>query len=287
MGTESIYLYRSDYSYTDIAKFSYKDGYMDAVAAASMVGTIPDTFAISEESGILRVLTTDWTKATSENQLYLFDENLKLKGSLKNIATGEEIYAARYIGDIAYFITYHNTDPLFAVDISDPSDPKLLGQVEMTGFSDYLHPFGDNLLLGIGYETDPDTSEQLGVKLTMFDISDPIDLKIVDSVVLDGDYCAAASNYKCALVDVDKNLIGFEAVDFGSTISRKYMVYSWKNDHFSKKLSEDLNEAYDEEQIRGLYAGNRFYLVDWEESGYQIQSYNMKEKFKKIEEFKL
>jgi uncharacterized secreted protein with C-terminal beta-propeller domain len=260
---------------------------MDAVAATSVVGTIPDTFAISEESGILRVLTTDWTKTASENQLYLFDENLKLEGSLKNIATGEEIYAARYIGDIAYFITYHNTDPLFAVDISDPADPKLLGQVEMTGFSDYLHPFGDNLLLGIGYETDPETSERLGVKLTMFDISDPVDLKIVDSVVLDGDYCPAASNYKCALVDVDKNLIGFETVDYESTISRKYVVYSWKNNRFSKKMSEEVNETYDEEQVRGLYAGNRFYLIDPEENGYKIRSYDMDADYIKLQELNL
>lgn len=66
----------------------------------------------------------------------------------------------------------------------------MLGQLEVTGFSDYLHPYGENLLLGIGYETDPDTSRTLGVKLTMFDISNPTELTVVDSVVLDGDYCA-------------------------------------------------------------------------------------------------
>jgi uncharacterized secreted protein with C-terminal beta-propeller domain len=286
MGLDAIYLYNDDYkndtSYTDIAKFSYEDGYMDAVAATSVVGTIMDTFAISEEEGILRVLTTDWSKAQSENQLYLLDENLKLKGSLKNIAAGEEIYAARYIGTTAYFITYHNTDPLFAVDISDPAEPKLLGQIEMTGFSDYLHPFGENLLLGIGYETDPDTGNRLGVKLTMFDISDPVDLKIVDSVVVDGEYCEATSNYKCALVDADKNLIGFGVSDY-SDHATKYMVYQWKNDHFSESMSEDMKD-YNDEQIRGLYADDRFYLVAPEEDGYHIRSYNIEEKFKELDE---
>jgi hypothetical protein len=271
MGTDAIYLYQSDYqedaSYTDITKFYYKDGYMDAVAAASVVGTIQDRFAISEKDGILRVLTTDWTKEESENRLYLLDENLKRKGLLKDLAAGEEIYAARYIGDIAYFITYHNTDPLF----------------EMTGFSDYLHPFGENLLLGIGYETDPETSEQQGVKLTMFDISDPLNLKIVDSVIMEGDYCAAASNYKCALVDVKKNLIGFEVVDYGESIKQNYVVYSWNNNHFSRKMQKDLEEKYSEDKIRGLYAGSRFYLI----YGKEIHSFDMERKWKKIEVLQL
>jgi uncharacterized secreted protein with C-terminal beta-propeller domain len=290
MGLDAIYLYTGDYandvSYTDITKFSYQEGYMDAVAATSVLGTIQDEFAISEEGGVLRVLTTEWS-TKSQNQLYLLDDNLKLKGSLKNFATGEEIYAARYIGNIAYFITYHNTDPLFAVDISDVTAPKLLGQVEMTGFSDYLHPFGENLLLGVGYETDPDTSERLGVKLTMFDISDPVNLKIVDSVVMNGDFCEAASNYKCALVDADKNLIGFEVTDYSAAVYIKYMVYSWENDHFVKQMAEQSANWYDELSIRGLYAGSRFYLLGAEDDGYRIRSYDMDAEFGKVDELQL
>lgn len=116
MGLDSICLYgeayENDASYTEITRFSYKEGVLNAVAAASVKGTIQDKFAISEADGVLRVLTTEWKMDGSENQLYLLDENLKLMGALRGIASGEEIYAARYIGDIAYFITYHNTDPL-------------------------------------------------------------------------------------------------------------------------------------------------------------------------------
>lgn len=293
MGNDSICLYCSSYSnnasYTDITKFSYKNGQMNAVAATSVTGTIEDTFAISESDGILRVLTTDWSIEASENQLYLLDENLKLKGSLKNIATGEEIYAARYIGDIAYFITYHNTDPLFAVDISDPEKPKMLGQIEVTGFSDYLHPFGEDLLLGIGYETDPDTSERLGVKLTMFDISDPTELEVVDSVTFSGTYCNAASDYKCALVDVEKNLIGFEVTDWNTATEMRYMVYSWEDGHFSKQMTEELDSSlgYNPEKIRGLYAGSRFYLVNQCSDGYRIQSYDMDQAFQALDKVKV
>lgn len=293
VSTEAIYLYSGDYdwsgdtgvSYTDIVKFSYKDGRMNGVGAANVRGTIQDVFAISESDGILRVLTTDWS-SSSENQLYLLDEKLKLLGSLTGIAKGEEIYAARYIGNTAYFITYHNTDPLFAVDISDPANPKMLGQIEITGFSDYLHPYGDGLLLGIGYETDPDTSERLGVKLVMFDISDPTELKILDTVTFDGDYCSAADYYKSALVSTSKNLIGFEVTDWGElTDNMTYKLYGWEDGRFVKRLSEDVgSNGYDTSKIRGLYAGDRFYLVNEQGSGYQIRSYDMKADYKTLDE---
>lgn len=290
MGLDSICLYgeayENDASYTEITRFSYKEGVLNAVAAASVKGTIQDKFAISEADGVLRVLTTEWKMDGSENQLYLLDENLKLMGALRGIASGEEIYAARYIGDIAYFITYHNTDPLFAVDISNPENPKMLGQLEVTGFSDYLHPYGENLLLGIGYETDPDTSRTLGVKLTMFDISNPTELTVVDSVVLDGDYCAAATDYKCALVDVDKNLIGFEVTNWEAESKMRYMVYSWEDGRFVKQMSENVYEEnyHDETKIRGLYAGSRFYIVNGLGSSYCVRSYDMDADFEKIDE---
>lgn len=293
VSTEAIYLYSGDYdwsgdtgvSYTDIVKFSYKDGRMNGVGAANVRGTIQDVFAISESDGILRVLTTDWS-SSSENQLYLLDAKLKLLGSLTGIAKGEEIYAARYIGNTAYFITYHNTDPLFAVDISDPTNPKMLGQIEITGFSDYLHPYGDGLLLGIGYETDPDTSERLGVKLVMFDISDPTELKILDTVTFDGDYCSAADYYKSALVSTSRNLIGFEVTDWGELINNMtYKLYGWEDGRFVKRLSEDVgSNGYDTSKIRGLYAGDRFYLVNEQGSGYQIRSYDMKADYKTLDE---
>lgn len=292
VSTSAIYLYQQNYewsgndggsdnSYTDLAKFSYSDGKMNGVAAGTVRGTIEDVFAISEADGVLRVLTTEWKPGASENQLYLLDKNLKELGSLKNIAVGEEIYAARYIGNIAYFITYHNTDPLFAVDISNPKKPKMLGQVEITGYSDYLHPFGDDLLLGIGYETDPDTSERMGVKLVMFDISNPTKLKVKDSVTMKGDLCNAVSDYKCALVNKNKNLIGFDVINWENNYHMDYKLYSWNGKKFVKKLSQDLD--YEGSQVRGLYAGSRFYIVSPKDGGFQILSYDMKKDFKKID----
>ncbi|MCM1106939.1 MAG: beta-propeller domain-containing protein [Blautia sp.] len=300
MSTEAIYLYSEDYewtegdsegkTYTDIAKFSYKDGILNGVGEASVRGGVMDTFAISEGNGVLRVLTTEWS-ANSENRLYLLDENLKELGFLSHIAEGEEVYAARYIGNTAYFITYHNTDPLFAVDISDPANPKMLGQIEISGFSDYLHPYGNGMLLGIGYETDPKTSERLGVKLVMFDISDPVDLKILDTVTVDGTFCGAASYYKSALADAGKNLIGFSVTDWRQegTDRIRYLLYTWKDGEFVKLLKANMDEesSWDQSKTRGLYAGNRFYLVNQNDGGYLLRSYDMEAGYEQLDELEV
>lgn len=311
MGTDAIYLYSTEYkkekAYTNITKFQYKDGYMSGVASKSIKGEITDVFAISESNDILRVLTTEWNEQ-SKNRLYMLDDKMKIIGKLSGIADGEEIYAARYIGDIAYFITYHNTDPLFAVDISDPETPKIIGKIKITGFSDYLHPYGKNKLLGIGYETDAATGEQLGVKLTMFDISNPEKLKVIDTLHIDGDYCSAADDYKTALVDSEKNVIGFTVEqweqnqkDENAQDSRnRYYVYSWKNNHFVKQFEKKLpetkydmyekcNDLYlyvDNYNIRGLYIGDTFYLNYPSGKSYKLESYNMLKNYDEIDHLK-
>lgn len=311
MGTDVIYLYSTEYkkekAYTNITKFQYKDGYMSGVASKSIKGEITDVFAISESNDILRVLTTEWNEQ-SKNRLYMLDDKMKIIGKLSGIADGEEIYAARYIGDIAYFITYHNTDPLFAVDISDAETPKIIGKIKITGFSDYLHPYGKNKLLGIGYETDAATGEQLGVKLTMFDISNPEKLKVIDTLHIDGDYCSAADDYKTALVDSEKNVIGFTVEqweqnqkDENAQDSRnRYYVYSWKNNHFVKQFEKKLpetkydmyekcNDLYlyvDNYNIRGLYIGDTFYLNYPSDKSYKLESYNMLKNYDEIDHLK-
>lgn len=285
VGTDSIYLYNADFTgmenMTQIAKFQMKDGIMNAVDAASIKGNIFDTFAINESGNTLRVLATSYDgSGNSSNHLYLFDENMKLVSSLDDIAKGEEIYAARYLGNTVYFITYRNTDPLFAVDISDINNPKLLGELKITGFSEYLHFWENNRLLGIGYETDPDSGRQKGLKLVMFDISDPTDLKAVDSIVLDKYYYSPALyNYKCVLADPGKNLIGFAAecnpndYDYWTD----YNVFSWENDHFTKKLNERLPDHISSDSVRGIYIGDRFYIAGLTE----IVGFDIKNGFKK------
>lgn len=292
----AIYLYEDTYQdgdgYTEITRFHFHTGYLGQGQSVTVRGSITDKFAISEGEEGIRMLTTIEDGNESTNELHLYNFGLEEEGSVTGIAKGEEIYAARYIGNIAYFVTYHNTDPLFAADISDPENPKLLGNVKMTGYSDYLHPYGDNLLLGIGYETNPDTSDMIGVKLTMFDISDPVNLKILDSVVIDNANTQATYNYKAILADARKNLIGFgvELWDEQSeNESSEYLVYRWENGHFQKVLTQKTgaDQAENSEKVRGVYAGMRFYCIYPEGRCYQVKSFDMEDNFKKLDTLQL
>ena len=283
----AIYLYSADYSgsgvSTQIAKFGFHDGIINAVGATSAKGDVYDTFAINEYQGKLRLLTTDWSGEKEENQLYLFDENLKLIGSLTGLAEGEQIYAARYFGDTVYFVTYRNTDPLFAVDLSDEKNPKILSELKITGFSEYLHFWGPDKLVGIGYETDPKTGERKGIKLSMFDISDPANLTTLGTCVIDNlDYSPALYDYKCVLADVGENMIGFAVESYDRGTESSYLILSWEDGKFQSLLSEKIegNELLDE--YRGIYAGDVFYLVNTEE----ITSYDRKEEYKEIQTLK-
>lgn len=290
MGQNAIYLYNTDYSsnqeYTDISKFKYdSDGYMMGVNATSVKGTIEDTFAISEKKDNLRVLTTDWSKADRVNQLYILDNEMKLLGKIEDIAKGESIYAARYVGDMAYFITYRNTDPLFVADLSNTAKPKLLGEVKISGFSDYLHSYGNDKMLGIGYETD-ENSMRLGVKLCMFDVKNPKKPKVLSSYVMkEADSTPADNNYKCVLVDQKKNMIGFMVEDFDAKCPYTYKVFSWKNGEFKEVFSRKFKtKGYlDMNEVRGMYAGSNFYLV----KNSVIISYDMKNNYKQVDFLKL
>lgn len=288
VGNSSIYLYQYVYrdggEMTQIAKFSYEDGMMQPVASALVRGMITDTFAISEKNGYLRVLTSDWLNGDRKNQLYMLDENLNVSGQIDNIAEGESVYAARYIGDTAYFITYRNMDPLFVADLSDPHNPMLLGSVEVTGFSDYLHLYQDDLVLGIGYETDEDSS-RLGVKLCMFDVSNPLLPEVKNTLVLeDADSVTADYDYKAVIVDGQKGLIGFVTESWGDKYTSDYHLFTWNGEAFEEILSEPLTHEnkYDYEALRAraLYVGDVFYLVKKN----SIKSFDMTSEFALLEE---
>lgn len=275
VSTEAIYLYGSKYTdsgiHTEIAKFGMTDGIINAVGATSAAGEVYDIFAINDNQGKLRLLTTDWSHGENENCLYLFDENLNLTGSLTGIAKGESIYAARYLGNMAYFVTYRNTDPLFAVDLSDETEPKILSELKITGFSEYLHFWGADKLVGIGYETDPDSGRREGMKLTMFDLSEPAELKTLGTCVIGNiDYSPALYNYKCVLADAGENLLGFAAETYGRGREASYLLFSWEEGRFRELLIESLASDSMTEGYRGLYAADTFYLVNED----QITSYD-------------
>lgn len=291
VSTDALYLYHNDYSAeqikTQIAKFLLKDGVINASGATSVNGEILDTFAINEYCGKLRVLTTgrEENGGTETNNLYLLNEALELTGSVTGIARGERIYAARYFGDTAYFITYRNTDPLFAVDLSDEKNPKLLGELKVTGFSEYLHPWGEDKLLGIGYETNPETGEQMGIKLIMFDISNPAELKEISSLVIqNAEYSPALYDYKCVTAEKNANIAAFAVYDYDAREAKaSYLVFSWEGDHFENRLTTALGDWNRSEDYRGIYIGDRFYLANSEE----IVSFDRTDGYRELQKLSL
>lgn len=276
VSTENIYIatwqYDNNRAYTQILKFSYQDGIIRPVGVSNIRGEINDSFSLNESNGYLRVVATDWSGKTEVTRLYVLDEGMQICGKIDDLAPGESVRSARFLGDTGYFVTFRQTDPLFSVDLSDPRNPRILGELKVTGFSSYLHFYGENLLLGLGQEVDPDSGRYQGIKLSMFDISNPADVKEVGRYVLDKKYdCPGIYNYKAILADPGKNLIGFEC-------DGEYYVFSWQEGEgfvldFKKERSGEEDVCYSQEQ-RGLYIGRTFYLTK-NFGSYQIEAYDM------------
>lgn len=306
VSSENIYICESDYGYnsssdvtrTWIRKIGYKDGELKAVGQVKVDGLLNDSFSIDEYEGNLRLVTSlsyndnggvmpislfseDSTEEKEEkedsNTLYVLDKNLKELARIENLAEDEQVYSARFMGDIGYFVTYRQMDPLFSVDLSDPKNPEILGALKIPGFSEYLHPFGEGKLLGIGMDTDETGTTTNGVKLSMFDISNPEDVQEVQKYVIERAYSTdVAYNYKAALIDVEKNIIGFTAY---SEIPY-YYIFSYNEDGFAEVFKRELTGMSSE--VRALYVGENLYLV----AGNTVESYRM-DTFEKIDDIVL
>ncbi|MCM1468726.1 MAG: beta-propeller domain-containing protein, partial [Alistipes sp.] len=245
MGTENMYLYRTSWettdNMTDIRKIDYiSDGNIGAVTEGKIPGVIKDTFAINEYNGYLRVMTTSYAAVNnreSTNNVFVLDSSLKVVGSVEGLAQGERIYSARYMGDVAYFVTYRETDPLFSVDLSDPKNPRIMGALKIPGFSEYMHPWGKGKLLGIGLENN-DRGWGQYVKLSMFDTSDPYNVVEEDKILLyDANYAEALYDYKAVMIDADKNLFGFMTEDYEASGRCRYQVFTYTDKGFREIFS--------------------------------------------------
>ena len=271
VSSRSVYVYYEEYAddavKTRIARFALEPGgTIQAKAAKSVKGSIQDTFAIHEREGYLQVLTSVTSTEPWENRVYVLDENMRVAGRLTGLAEGEQIYAARFAGDIGYFVTYRNTDPLFTVDFSDPAQPKVIGELKVTGFSEYLHFWSDDRLLGIGHETDPDSGMTIGIKLSMFDISNPRKVKEEAKLVLNGvSESDALYDYKTVLVSPKKNLIAFTTKKNQELFKEHYRVFSFVDGAFERRVKYTLHsgtDAYPDSRWRSLYVGDMLYLVN-------------------------
>lgn len=278
VSNNNIYFYENVWQYsgknvTTIRKVSYESGKLTAGAQCKLNGYINDSFSIDEYNEYLRVVVTDG----DTNSVYILDKDLKETGSIKGLAEDERVYSARFMGDVGYFVTFKETDPLFSVDLSDPKNPKIIGELKIPGFSDYLHPYGKDKLLGIGMNVDEKTMSTDGVKLTMFDISDPENVKEEQTYVIENVYYTDVSyDYKAALVDTEKNLIGFAADSEGG---REYYTFSYdEKDGFTCTMHEEIN-GNNMRITRGIYIEDTLYVIQ----GNIIEAYSLKD-FKKVDD---
>jgi hypothetical protein len=163
-------------------------------ASGSVPGTVLNQFSISEHEGVLRVATTegapwwggDETSRSTVTTLQARGGDLVPLGEVTDLGKGERIYAVRFLGDVGYVVTFRQVDPLYTVDLSDPSAPRVVGELKIPGYSSYLHPLPDGRLLGVGQEADERTGRTEGTKLSLFDVSDLARPTELDNAKLEG-----------------------------------------------------------------------------------------------------
>ena len=163
----------SDTVKTQIYKFDIRDYDIKYLKNASVDGSALNQFSMDEYNGYLRIATTsgNWGENLI-NQVYVLDKNLETVGLLKDIAKGERIKSVRFTGNTAYVVTFVQTDPLFVIDLTDVKAPKILGELKIPGYSAYLHPVGEGLVMGVGLDgTESGTNG--GMQVSLFDVSDP------------------------------------------------------------------------------------------------------------------
>jgi len=206
---------------TDIYRFSLSDSTIRESGKGSVPGSIINQFSMDEYNGYFRLATTGLTvhQSGSQNQtannLYVLGKDLKIVGQITGLAKDESIQSVRFMGDQAYVVTFRQVDPLFVIDLKNPAAPVVLGQLKIPGYSTYLHPYGDNLLLGFGYDVkvEGESAYTMGLKVSMFDVSDFNNPKEVSTLLLGGrgSYSDLLYNHKSLLFSMEKNLIAFPA----------------------------------------------------------------------------
>lgn len=284
----------------EIVRISYKDGMFETTGRVEIAGELGDEFDIDEYNGYLRMAVSKsenkvnygnetyiyfdgekWveskelvTRSTYINHrssvMYVLDDKLELVGEI-TLKEEEEVYGVRFDGDIAYVVTYREMDPLFTVDLSDPTAPKIMGALKIHGFSEYLHIWDKNTLLGIGY------GESRSVKISTYDITDKYD--VTESYVknIEGAYYSPALyDHRAVFISPDKNLLGFavegyltkfddndfdigdfDVSDYGS----QYRIYEYEDGEFKLAIVCPFKDEDEYRNARALYIGEYIYLV--------------------------
>lgn len=228
----NLYITRVKYEYEDtkthgyynnydvntyIYKFKLEDSKATYINAGSVPGEVLNQFSMDEKDGYFRIATTNssnWSSETNTNNLYVLNENLETVGKVEDLAKGEKIYSVRFMGNRAYMVTFVETDPLFVIDLSEPTNPIVLGELKIPGYSKYLHPYDENHIIGFGEKTKTNENGGVvtdGMKMALFDVTNPNKPQELYSVDIgdQGTYSELLYNHKALLFSKEKNIIAF------------------------------------------------------------------------------
>jgi len=194
---------------TIIHKISIADGTIEYRSQGEVPGHVLNQFSMDEYQGYFRIATT--TGWMGQNNVYVLDGNLDIVGRLEGLAPGERIYSARFMGSRAYLVTFKKVDPLFVIDLEDPNNPRVLGELKIPGYSDYLHPYDETHLIGVGKDAVDMGSFAWyrGVKIALFDVSDPENPREISKYMIGdrGTDSYALQDHKAFLFSRSKNLL--------------------------------------------------------------------------------
>ncbi len=232
--TSNLYVASTDWSgpylfsqgsFTKLYRFSLANGKISFSAEGLVPGTILNQFSMDEYLNTFRIATTGNQSVGSSSylasNLFVMDSGLKTIGKIENIAPDEKLYAVRFMGQRAYLVSFKTVDPLMVVDLKDPTNPKILGELKIPGYSDYLHPYDDTHIIGFGKDVDPAEAAKdqnfvyytavKGFKMGLFDVSDPANPQEVAHEIIgdQGTYSELLNNHKALLFDQEKNLLAF------------------------------------------------------------------------------
>jgi uncharacterized secreted protein with C-terminal beta-propeller domain len=219
---------------------------LDVVAEGEVPGSPLNQFSLDEYNGDLRIATTlsasnMFGSGQSANDLYVLSDNLDKKGELLDLALGEQIYSARFMGGRAYLVTFKQIDPFFVIDLTSPASPKVAGELKIPGFSSYLHPLSESRILGVGQEGSQ-------VKLSVFDVTSAQNPTEVDKYVLNEFWTEVQSNHHAFLADPDKKIFFIPSGSSG-------YIFDYSGPLTLKKVVSDISAK------RALYINDFLYVV--------------------------
>ncbi|MEN9626242.1 MAG: hypothetical protein RL557_570 [archaeon] len=263
-----------DYEKTVVHKISVDEDEINYETSGEVPGYVLNQFSMDEHKGYFRIATTtgNW-RDISLNHLYVLDDDLTIVGKVEDLAKGERIYSVRFMGDKAYMVTFRQVDPLYVIDLSDEEDPTVLGYLKVTGFSNYLHPYDETHLIGVGMQATEEGRTQ-GLKIALFDVSDfenPKEMSVYDFTVrmpnmYSYSYSEALYDHKAFLFDKERELLVIPVSS--SVYSHDYQFSSfWQGAYvFGINLEEGISErgkiSHFEKENEWQYTVKRSLYID-------------------------